>query len=108
MPNVVPTMPDGARLAVIGLSTGAYIVSPTAKTPYTTTNIVPANAGMRDEDASSSHENTQIEPTATSSDGADLLAVHFITSICSTTITRQLTADAVPIVRSETPSTVMA
>src|SRR5450631_534604 len=108
MPNVVPTMPEGARLAVNGLRTGAYIVSPRAKTPYTPTNIAPASAGVKDAAASSSHENTQIEPTTTSSDGDERLAVHFITAICSATITRQLTAAAVPIVRSETPSTVIA
>ena len=106
IPSVVPTMPDGARLAVRGLRTGAYIVSPTAKTPNTTMNIVPASTGTTDA-AASSHERTQIDPTATSSDGAARLAVHFTTAICSTTMTRQLTADAVPMVRAGTPSTVM-
>jgi len=101
-------MPDGARLAVRGLRTGAYIVSPTAKTPNTMMNIVPASTGTTDAEASSSHESTQIDPTATGSDGPERLAVHFTTAICSTTMTRQLTADAVPMVRAGTPSTVMA
>ena len=38
---------------------------------------------------------------------SDEESIDLTTAICSTTTTRQLTAAAVPIVRSETPSTVM-
>jgi hypothetical protein len=78
-------MPDGARLAVRGSRTRAHISSPTAKTPNTTMDIVPASMGTTDA-AASSHERTQIDPTTPGSDGVARLAVRFTAAICSTTM----------------------
>ena len=55
-----------------------------------------------------SQDSTQMPPTTTSSDGAERWAVHRTTAICRTMMTTQLTAAAVPMVRSDTSSTVRA
>ena len=91
-----------------GLSTGAYIVSPTAKMPNVVTNSVAARPGTCEATARISHDSTQMPPTTISSDGAERRAVQRTTAICSTMMTTQLTAAAVPIVRSETSRTVSA
>src|SRR5512143_1425088 len=69
-PSVVPTMPSGARDAVSGLSTGAYIVSPTANTPNALTNTAAASSGKLDAAVSMTQASVQMAPTTISRPGA--------------------------------------
>src|SRR5690606_9138180 len=108
VPRVWPTMPRGASDAVSGLSTGLYIVSPTAKMPYVVMNTAAAMPGVKCATDSSSHENTQMPDTIISRLAALRFAVSFTTATCSSTITMQLTAAAVPIADGSTASTVIA
>jgi hypothetical protein len=101
-PSVVPTSPDGARLAVSGLRIGAYIVSPTAKTPKLDTNSTDARPGWKDATASTSQAAVQMTPTTMSRAGPPRRAVRRTTSICRTMMTAQFTAAARPIVVSLT------
>ena len=108
----VPTSPDGARLAVSGLSTGAYMVSPTAKMPNVVTNSVAASSGdepaTTDAPASTSQDRVQMAPTATSRAGPLRRAVTRTTTICRAMMTTQFTAAARPMVVSWTSRTVRA
>jgi hypothetical protein len=111
-PSVVPTRPEGARLAVSGLSTGAYMVSPTAKIPKVVTNSVAASSGAgpatSDAPASTSHDRVQMAPTAMSRAGPLRRAVSLTTTICRAMMTTQFTAAARPMVVSRTSRTVSA
>ena len=66
VPSVVPTRPSGARLAVSGLSTGAYIVSPTAKMPKVVTKSAEATSGVSCATESTTHDSVQMAPTTMS------------------------------------------
>lgn len=83
-----------------GFRTGANSVSPTAKMPNVVTKRTAAKPGVLIKNARTPHDSTQIRPTATSSDAELERAVHRTTTICSATMTRQLTAAAVPMVCS--------
>ena len=94
-PRVVPTMPLGARLAVSGLRTGAYIVSPTAKMPNVVTNSAPARPGRcdaRGEDQPRQRPDARRpRPAATAPSGGPSSRT---TAICRAMMTTQLTAAA--------------
>src|SRR6478735_3734037 len=87
VPSVVPTRPWGARLAVSGLSTGAYIVSPTAKMPNVVTKSAEAISGASWAAESTTHERVQTPPTTMSRLAALRRAVTRTTTTCSATVT---------------------
>ncbi len=90
------------------MSTGAYIVSPTAKTPKVVTKRAAASSGDCDALASSSHDRVQMAATPMSRLGALRWAVSRTTTIWSAMMTTQLTAAARPMTVSSTDRTVSA
>ena len=98
----------GARLAVSGLSTGAYIVSPTAKMPNVVTKSAEAISGASWAAESTTHERVQMRADDHEQAGGAATCRDATTTTCSATMTTQLTAAARPIADSSTSRTVRA